>query len=60
MTRTTPLRLTILHLAQRFFTDALTFIGIPPLYLILLIICRGQDLRTVLCNHYGMLEMSRV
>jgi len=25
MTRTTPLRLTILHFAQRLFTDALTF-----------------------------------
>lgn len=32
MTRTTPLRLTILHFSQRFFTDGLTFIFPPSPY----------------------------
>ena len=31
MTRTTPLRRTILQFMQRFFTDALTFTTTPPL-----------------------------
>jgi hypothetical protein len=33
MTRTTPLRCTILHLAQIFLTDARTFTMAPYLYL---------------------------
>lgn len=61
MTRTVPLRLTILHLTQIFLTDALTFMlnpfKVPGPELCPASSQLRQEVRAMVGNRYGMFKM---